>query len=110
MLAMKKLLVILFSVLFLIACSDGNETEGNKVADNTSEVEESGIEVDKGLLNVEITLPEMFFQDDELEDIEAEMENNHDANVTKNDDGSLTVKMSTKEHKQLMSDMQEEFI
>src|SRR5699024_442753 len=52
----------------------------------------------------------MFFDDDELADIEEEMEKSHNANVTKNDDGSITVKMSNKDHKQLMSDMQDEFM
>ena len=107
---MKRIVIILLSSIFLMACaSDKEATEKNNAA-SSSDSEESGIEVDKGLLNVEITLPKMFFEDDELADIEAEMENSHEANVTKNDDGSLTIKMSKKEHKQLMSDMQEEFV
>lgn len=107
---MRKVLLILFSSLFLIACSSGDEA--GQTADNEAgeETEDAGVEVDKGLLNVEITLPEVFFEDDELADIEADMEENHDANVTKNDDGSITVKMSKKEHKQLLEEMSEEFI
>lgn len=107
---MRKLLVVLFSSLLLVACSSGDDTAKDKDAAVADETEESGVEVDKGLLNVEITLPEIFFEDEELADIEAQMEEEHNANVTKNDDGSITVKMSKKEHKQLLSEMGDEFI
>lgn len=110
---MRKLLLVLLSSLFLMACSTGDDTTSKNEdngANEVDETEESGIEVDKGLLNVEITLPEMFFEEDDLAEIEAEMEESHDANVTKNDDGSISVKMSKKEHKQLMKDMNEELM
>jgi len=107
---MKKWLVVLLSSLFLIACSTSNGKSDQSSTNEITDSEEAGIEVDKGLMNVEITLPEMFFDDDELADIEEEMEKSHNANVTKNDDGSITVKMSNKDHKQLMSDMQDEFM
>lgn len=112
---MKKIVIALVSSLFLIACTTSedvsrNDTEANEELENNTETTESQIEVDKGLLNVEITLPEMFFEDEELAEIEEEMEKNHDANVSKNDDGSITVKMSKKEHKQLLDEMKDEFI
>lgn len=108
---MKKLLIVIFSALLLVACSNLNENKSADEQDNTiKKDEESGIEVNKGLLNVEITLPEYFFEEDELAEIEAEMEETHHANVTQNGDGSITVKMSKNEHKQLMGKMQEEFI
>lgn len=107
---MKRIVIILLSSLFLMACTSDKEATEKTDSASSSDSEESGIEVDKGLLNVEITLPKMFFEDEELADIEEQMEDSHEANVTKNDDGSLTIKMSKKEHKQLMSDMQEEFV
>lgn len=108
---MKKLLIVIFSALLLVACSNLNENKSADEQDNTiKKDEESGIEVNKGLLNVEITLPEYFFEEDELAEIEAEMEETHHANVIQNGDGSITVKMSKNEHKQLMGKMQEEFI
>src|SRR5690625_1638464 len=104
MIFLRKLVIIFASALFLLACSsadDGADKNGINDSEQKSEHEttEQGIEVDKGLMNVEITLPEMFFEDEELADIEKEMEKNHEANVTKNEDGSITVKMSKKEHK-----------
>lgn len=115
MIFLRKLVIIFASALFLLACSsadDGADKNGINDSEQKSEQEttEQGIEVDKGLMNVEITLPEMFFEDEELADIEKEMEKNHEANVTKNEDGSITVKMSKKEHKQLLNEMSEEFI
>lgn len=107
---MKRIVIILLSSLFLMACTSDKEATEKTDSASSKASEETGIEVDKGLLNVEITLPKMFFEDEELADIEEQMEDSHEANVTKNDDGSLTIKMSKKEHKQLMSDMQEEFV
>lgn len=51
----KRLLLTLLSVGILVACSN-DET---KVVEDTSDQEDTskGIEVDKGLLNVEVTLP-----------------------------------------------------
>src|SRR5699024_3789954 len=107
---MKRIVIILLSSLFLMACTSDKEATEKTDSASSKASEETGIEVDKGLLNVEITIPKMFFEDEELADIEEQMEDSHEANVTKNDDGSLTIKMSKKEHKQLMSDMQEEFV
>lgn len=104
---MKRLGLLLFSSLLLVACSAGEEPAEQE---EVEQQEEAGVEVDKGLLNVEITLPEMFFDEEDLTEIEKEMEENHQANVTKNDDGSITVKMSKKEHKQLLEEMSEELM
>lgn len=104
----------LFMIMLLVACSDNTaETEQN-VAEDTEEQstnEESGIEVDKGLLNVEITLPSNFFDEEELASIEENIEQEtQEAEVTKNDDGSITVKMSKSDHKKMLEEMKEEFI
>lgn len=111
---MRKFVLILFSSLLLVACSSGddgmNSNNGEGSVNESENEEESGIEVDKGLLNVEMTLPAMFFEGDELEAIEKEMEEDRNAKVTKNDDGSVTVKMSKQEHKQLINEMKEDVI
>lgn len=104
----------LFMIMLLVACSDNTaETEQN-VAEDTEEQstnEESGIEVDKGLLNVEITLLSNFFDEEELASIEENIEQEtQEAEVTKNDDGSITVKMSKSDHKKMLEEMKEEFI
>lgn len=64
-----------------------------------------GLEVDKGLLDVTITFPASMFEggegisDDEIKSAEAK-----GIKVTKNDDGSVTYKMSKSTHKKLMEE------
>lgn len=61
---MRKIACMLFVLLltFLAACSaneqENSASQGDKSAEQTQEeTNEEGINVDKGLLNVEITLP-----------------------------------------------------
>ncbi|MCM3651355.1 hypothetical protein [Metabacillus litoralis] len=109
---MKKLTYMLFVLLvtFLAACS------ANESADNASESEKSteqkqeetereGVNVDKGLLNVEVTLPASFFEGEDIDAVIAEAEKEGAREVTKNEDGSLTYKMSKSEHKKMMTEM-----
>ena len=104
----------LFMNMLLFAWSDNSAATEQNVAEDTEEQstnEESGIEVDKGLLNVEITLPSNFFDEEELASIEENIEQEtQEAEVTKNDDGSITVKMSKSDHKKMLEEMKEEFI
>ncbi|WP_210468173.1 hypothetical protein [Sporosarcina sp. 6E9] len=97
------ILVSALMLLFLVACSsDSSESAkadtGEKVA------------VDKGIVNVEVTLPASFF---EGEDIEEAIENAKDegvSEVTKNSDGSLTYKMSKSKHKEMMAEIADNLI
>lgn len=112
----KRIIFILIAIVFLVAC--GSPAEESEEADTTNEQgvetseteDEEGIEVDKGLLNVEVTLPSSFFEEDDLAKIEAEMKEEGNADVTQNDDGSITIKMSKKDHKEMMKEMEEDFI
>ncbi|MBO1915192.1 hypothetical protein J4G37_61495, partial [Microvirga sp. 3-52] len=68
------------------------------------------VAVDKGIVNVEVTLPASFF---EGEDIEEAIENAKDegvSEVTKNSDGSLTYKMSKSKHKEMMAEIADNLI
>ncbi|WP_068673381.1 hypothetical protein [Oceanobacillus sp. Castelsardo] len=109
---MKKLTYMLLVLLitFLAACSsDGsadNTNESNKtIEQKQDETEEKGVNVDKGLLNVEVTLPAAFFEGQDIEEVIAEAEEEGVKEVTKNEDGSLTYKMSKSEHKKMISEM-----
>lgn len=116
----KKILLILFSITFIVACgspeddkqgkSKQTEIENQDIADENETDDESGINVEKGLFNVELTLPASLFPEDEYGDIEAGITEDNDADVTQNDDGSITVKMSKKDHKDMMADMKDEMI
>ncbi|MBU0905402.1 MAG: hypothetical protein R3328_10735 [Planococcaceae bacterium] len=113
---MKKLLLGLFlmSVLVLTACSSTDDTEKeNKdkekteavAADSKTEKDES-VGVDKGLFNVEVTLPASFFEGEDIDTAIAEAKADGIKEATKNADGSVTYKMSKDKHKEMMSEME----
>lgn len=111
---LTRFFTLIFIIMLLAACADHTAETEQDVAQDSEEQstdEESGIEVDKGLLNVEITLPSNFFDEEELASIEENIEQEtQEAEVTKNDDGSITVKMSKSDHKKMLEEMKEEFI
>lgn len=111
---LTRFFTLIFIIMLLAACADHTAETEQDVAQDSEEQstdEESGIEVDKGLLNVEITLPTNFFDEEELASIEENIEQEtQEAEVTKNDDGSITVKMSKSDHKKMLEEMKEEFI
>ena len=109
---MKKLTYMLFFLMaaFLAACS-GNDTADNdsKSEKNTEEkeeeTEEQGLSVDKGLLNVEVTLPAAFFEGSDMDEVIAEAKKDGVKEVKQNDDGTITYIMSKAEHKKMMAEM-----
>lgn len=120
---MKKFAMMLAaSGLALAACSSDNtsETEQEEKTGNTEEVaqesktteeteaskEGEGVNVDKGLFNVEVTIPASFFEGEDLEQVaaNAEAENVKEAKV--NEDGSITYKMSKAQHKEMMAELE----
>ena len=104
---LTRFFIMLFVVMLLAACSDNNDQSQDT---EESANEESGIEVDKGLLNVEITLPASLVGEDGMEDFEASMKETVDSDITLNDDGSVTVKMSKSDHKKMLEELKEEFV
>ncbi|WHY32300.1 hypothetical protein QNH44_14815 [Cytobacillus firmus] len=106
---MKKLIVFMsLMIVLLSACSDGEKTAGKKEAGTEKKTEESeAVEVDKGLLNVEVTLPASMFEGEDADSSIAEAEK-EGIKVTKNDDGSVTYKMSKAKHKEMIKEMQTE--
>lgn len=105
----KNILGMLLIALLLSACaSDGGGN--NKAADaepteTATEKTESAAGVSKGLLNVEVTIPAEFFEEDELIDIAAQAEEEDGKVTTINDDGSVTYKMTKAQHKEMMKEM-----
>lgn len=110
---MKKSLSIIALMFLLAACSAAEETTekvNEEPVENEAAMEEesSGIGVDKGLLNVEVTIPAEFFEEDELAEVVAEAEEEESKAATVNDDGSVTYKMSKGQHKEMMKEMEKE--
>lgn len=104
---LTRFFIMLFVVMLLAACSDNNDQNQDT---EESANEESGIEVDKGLLNVEITLPASLVGEEGMEDFEASVKETVDSDITLNDDGSVTVKMSKSDHKKMLEELKEEFV
>ena len=119
---MKKFAMILAaSGLALAACSSGDEptTETNEEAESAAEVmadtdeaeetesteEGDGVNVDKGLFNVEVTIPPSFFEGEDPEQIAADSEAEDMGEATVNDDGSITYKMSKGQHDEMIQEL-----
>lgn len=90
-------------LLGLAGCSLKDEQKENP---EEQQQHNQAVEVDKGLLSVEVTVPAALLDEDTIDQTIAEAEEEGIA-VTKNEDGSLTYKMSKAEHKELMKDMRD---
>lgn len=99
---MKKLLFgLTMAALLLAACGD-DEAKKESATDNG----EQGIEVDKGLLDVELTLPAEFFDGQTPEEIEASAKEQGVKEVKINEDGTVYYKMSKSDHKKMMNELE----
>lgn len=108
---MKKNLLafLLLTLLTLAACSskdDANKKEDNSKQEDKKTEETSGaVAVDKGLLNVEVTVPASFMEGEDIDTVVAQAKEDGIKDVKKNDDGSVTYKMSKAQHKEMMQEM-----
>lgn len=98
---MKKISILLIALLLLAACST------DKVSDKEEVSDEQGLEVKKGLTNVELTIPTMLLEGEDIETVIAQAKESGVKEVTKNEDGSLTYKMSKSDHKEMLKEMKQ---
>jgi uncharacterized protein YceK len=85
--------------------TDGVEPDG---AGEGGEADLEGlgdVEVDRGLLSVEVTLPPVYFEGQSSEEILAEARGDGILDVTVNADGSVTYRMSRSKHRELMQEI-----
>lgn len=105
---------LMFILLLLVGCAENEEENetGEQSDDELNESiesngedenEEGSVDVDKGLLSVEITLPASMFEGEEIDMAEAEEDG---MNITQNDNGSVTYKMSKAKHREMMNEME----
>ncbi|WP_394186529.1 hypothetical protein [Metabacillus halosaccharovorans] len=96
--------------LFLVACGNNNQ-ENNASNDEESaeqkeeQTEDESVDVKKGLLNVEVTLPASMFEGEDIDTVIADAKKEGVKEVTKNEDGSLTYKMSKAKHKEMIEEL-----
>lgn len=99
-LTMKKLLILPLTLLLgflLVACSQDKESDSGKKTDNgenTAEEtsKEESLKVDKGLLNVEVTIPASFYEGQDIDKAITEAKKEGIKEAIKNDDGSSHTK------------------
>ncbi|MEF9942534.1 MAG: hypothetical protein RR799_09510, partial [Lachnospiraceae bacterium] len=100
---MKKIIFFLMAVIMsmsLVACG-GKQSDGS--ADSSEKKEEATLKAEKKILNVEVTIPAGFFDDaDTTLDEEAKQAGVKE--IIKNDDGSITMKMSKSAHEKLLKE------
>lgn len=117
---MKRILAFLMSTVLLLsltACGsnhpaqdNGNQTndmeESNSSGENNGENNSGGIEVDEGLLSVEVTIPAEFLDEgttqESLNQLAAE---SGYGSVVLNEDGSATYTMTKEQHEKLMAEI-----
>ena len=116
---MKKLLAIILMAGMLLsfaACGNTEKTEApaadtaeEVVQQNTPEAEAEsagGLEVDRGLFNVTLTIPAEFLDEGKSQaDYDAEAKENGFKSATLNDDGSVTYVMTRAQHEEMMSEV-----
>lgn len=84
--------------------ADNNSTDQETEADTESE-ENTSIEVDKDITNVELTIPASLVEGQTQEELDATCKEKGYKSITLNDDGSAAYVMSKKQHEELMADM-----
>ncbi|MCP3739461.1 hypothetical protein [Rossellomorea sp. BNER] len=111
---MKRFTYILLTILmiFLASCSaneqENNASDSEKSAKKQTEeqTKDQSVDVDKGLINVEITIPASMFEGEDIDTVIANAKKEGITKVTKNEDGSLTYKMSKAKHKEMMKELE----
>lgn len=102
---MKKKLVALFMVgLMSVSLAACGETTTSTPESNKSE---KSLSADKKLLDVEITIPASLLDEEDDFELGQEEKDKGIKQITKNEDGSMTIKMSKKAHKEFLSEMKE---
>ncbi len=109
---MKKtisLLIVFVMMLTLGACG-GGQTQTGGTNSGEKETENSvGVQLDEGLLNIDLTLAASFFEDKTEEEIKAEAKENGYSDCKINEDGSVTYTMSKKKHAEMLNKMKNSF-
>lgn len=113
----KNVATLLLLMLVLIAGCSSNEVKNSnqEQSEKADEVEKSedtnvAVAVDKGLLDVEITIPGSFFPDEDLNEVAANAKESGMKSATVNPDDTITYKMSKAKHKELMTEMKNNLV
>ena len=87
----------------LAACSSQTKSQDNETENS------AGVQVDEGLLNVDVTLAASFFEDTTEEEIRETAKKNGYSDCKINDDGSVTYTMTKKKHAEMLDQLKASF-
>ena len=107
---MKKLLIAFSATALLLAACGGENEEPTEKEKETEENAGESLDVDKGLFNVDVTLPASFFEDSTEEEIIAEAKEQGIKEAVVNEDGSVTYTMSKSKHEEMMKEMEDSVV
>jgi hypothetical protein len=116
----KARIAVCFALVLLIGCSSaptsGQPQESGTAETNTPEPNPAGaaepeesrpLEVNKGLFSNEVTLPAIFFEGQDMDQVIANAKEGGFDDITANEDGSVTFQMSKEAYEQWRSDTAE---
>lgn len=84
------------------ATNSGSETESGNEGN-----EGSAVEVDKGLLNVDVTIPASFYEDTDAETVLSDAKEQGATKAVQNDDGSYTFTYPKSVHSDMMKELKQ---
>lgn len=97
-------------ILFIVGCQQKGQpaTSTSQVvgADSNKQNESQKIQVDKGLIDVEVTLPASLFNNQDLDQVIEKAKADGVKDAKKNPDGSITYKMPKSVHTEMMKKME----
>lgn len=102
---MKKMLVILIVSCLLLVSGCGS-APGEDIGSRSTD---ESVEIEKGLLDVTITLPASLVEEDNIEATIKEAKEKGVKEAVLNDDGSLTYKMSKSVYRELKQELKDNF-
>lgn len=100
----KKLLALFMAGLMSISLAACSETTTSTSESNKNE---KSLSADKKLLDVEVTIPASLLDEEDDFELGQEEKDKGIKEITKNEDGSMTIKMSKKAHKEFLAEMKE---
>lgn len=108
---MKKIISFALSAvicLSLVGCGNSSNDTQQNIEESSENEETQSVEVDEGLLNVEITVPADFLEEGTTqEDLDEAAKEDGIKSITLNDDGSATYIMSKSKHDEMMAGIRE---
>lgn len=103
---MKKFFALLLSLVLLLSLAAcGQDASNGDVNKNNGEENSTGVQVDEGLFNVDVTLPAALFDSMTEEDIKKTAEENGYSGCVVHEDGSVTYTMTKTKHKEMLEEL-----